>query len=253
VCCPQYHRTACKDLEGNRREIGQEWKVGVCKTARCARGPAGGAELEMDMETCMTDCPAGSEYLPVEGACCGRCSKPSQDCTTVAGHGGKVGSVQLQVPGHGLCSNRAPVEGWVECLGHCTSSAGYNPGSGLLESTCSCCQAIGQQLLSVQVSCPDGHRRVVRLPVPTSCSCEACLHQSTPASLAQLPDQHLLTGAHYMQLQPGMASISGEPRASGASIAGDLGAPAMITGDNPGAPAMIHGDISEQDIFGDTL
>merc|ERR1712212_443894 len=131
------------------------------------------------------------------------------------------------------------------------------PGSGLLESKCSCCQAIGQQLLSVPLSCPDGHRRVVRLPVPTSCSCEACLHQSEPAALA-LPDQHLLTGAHFMELQPGMASISGEPRASGASIAGDLreehpGAPAMITGDNPQSPAMIHGDISEKDIFGDTL
>ena len=87
LCCPQYHRTACKDLEGNRREIGQEWKVGVCKTARCARGPAGGAELEMDMETCMTDCPAGSEYLPVEGACCGRCSKPRASRMAVSCHG----------------------------------------------------------------------------------------------------------------------------------------------------------------------
>jgi len=267
VCCPQYHRVACKDLEGNRREIGQEWKVGSCKTARCARGPDGGAELETDMETCMTDCPAGSEYVPVEGACCGRCSKPTQDCATVAGNGGKVGAVQLQVPGHGLCSNYAAVEGWVECLGHCTSSAAYNPGSGQLESKCSCCQAIGQKLLSVPVSCPDGHKRVVRLPVPTGCSCEACLHQSAPAALVALPDQHLLTDAHYMELQPGMASISGEPRASGASIAGDEqhpgapamitgdnpGAPAMITGDNPQAPAMIHGDISEKDIFGDTL
>ena len=105
------------------------------------------------------------------------------------------------------------------------------------------------------------------MPVPTSCSCEACLHQSAPADLVALPDQHLLTDAHYMELQPGMASISGEPRASGASIAGDEqhpgapamitgdnpGAPAMITGDNPQAPAMIHGDISEKDIFGDTL
>ena len=93
---------------------------------------------------------------------------------------------------------------------------------------------------------------MVRLPVPTSCSCEACLHQSASAALVALPDQH----AHYMELQPGMASISGEPRASGASIAGDEqhpGAPAMITGDNPQDPAMIHGDISEQDIFGDTL
>merc|ERR1711974_410268 len=60
---------------------------------------------------------------------------------------------------------------------------------GLLESKCSCCQPIGQQLLSVPLSCPDGHRRVVRLPVPTSCSCEACLHQSEPAALP-LPAKH---------------------------------------------------------------
>ena len=98
---------------------------------------------------------------------------------------------------------------------------------------------------------------MVKLPVPTSCSCEACIQQSAPASLA-LPDQHLLTGAHYIELQPGMASISGEPRASGASIAGDLreehpGAPAMIIADNPQAPAMIAGDISEKDIFGPTV
>ena len=98
VCCPQYHRIACKDHEGNRREIGAEWKVNSCKTARCVQGPDGGAELETDMETCVTDCPVGSEYVPIEGSCCGRCSKPSQDCTTVSAHGGRVGAVQLQVP-----------------------------------------------------------------------------------------------------------------------------------------------------------
>ena len=98
VCCPQYHRIACKDHEGNRREIGVEWKVNSCKTARCVQGPDGGAELETDMETCVTDCPVGSEYVPIEGSCCGRCSKPSQDCTTVSAHGGRVGAVQLQVP-----------------------------------------------------------------------------------------------------------------------------------------------------------
>jgi len=258
MCCPQLHKVACKDSEGNRREIGEEWKVSTCKTARCVRGPAGGADVETDVETCVTDCPAGSEYVPVQGACCGRCSKPKEDCAPVAGHGGKVGAVRVQVPGHGLCSNSVPVDDYVECLGHCTSSAAFNPGSGQLESKCTCCQPVGQRVLSVPVSCTDGHRRVVSLPVPSACSCEACLHQPAPAAALSLPDQHLLAGSHFAEVQPGRASISGETRQAGASIAEEVadqhpGAPAMITGGNPGEPAMINGDISEKDIFGETL
>ena len=103
MCCPQLHKVACKDSEGNRREIGEEWKVSTCKTARCVRGPAGGADVETDVETCVTNCPAGSEYVPVQGACCGRCSKPKEDCAAVAGHGGKVGAVRVQV-----CSRQLP-------------------------------------------------------------------------------------------------------------------------------------------------
>ena len=132
------------------------------------------------------------------------------------------------------------------------------PGSGQLESRCTCCQPVGQKVLSVPVSCTDGHRRVVSLPVPSACSCEACLHQPAPAAALSLPDQHLLAGSHFAEVQPGRASISGETRQAGASIAEEVadqhpGAPAMITGGNPGEPAMINGDISEKDIFGETL
>ena len=113
-------------------------------------------------------------------------------------------------------------------------------------------------MLSVPVSCRDGHRRVVSLPVPSACSCEACLHQPAPAAALSLPDQHLLAGSHFAEVQPGRASISGETRQAGASIAEEVadqhpGGPAMITGGNPGEPAMINGDISEKDIFGETL
>ena len=166
------------------------------------------------------------------------------------------------------------MDDYVECLGHCTSSAAFNPGewggggtgsivpfspgSGQLESKCTCCQPVGQRVLSVPVSCRDGHRRVVSLPVPSACSCEACLHQPAPAAALSLPDQHLLAGSHFAEVQPGRASISGETRQAGASIAEEVadqhpGGPAMITGGNPGEPAMINGDISEKDIFGETL
>jgi len=217
LCCPQYKRVACRDSEGKERAVGEQWRIEQCITESCVRGANGEVEVEVDKETCMTDCPAGSTYTEVAWQCCGKCS-PVPDCTTVQGEGGAVGKLRVQVPGHGTCSNSVPISDWAECLGNCRTGTYYSSASGEQEVNCTCCQPRDQRVVSVELACPDGHSSQWSVVVPSSCTCTACKHEEKSAALTLLEN-------------PGQSpALVGEPER-----------------------ASLTGPISEEDIFGEFL
>lgn len=220
-CCPLQRSVACKDTQGQRKEVGEQWRLSQCKVSRCVRAASGQAEVEVDTETCMTDCPPGSQYTEIEGQCCGKCSPLPEvpgDCKAVRGEGGEVGKIKVQIPGHGLCSNPVEIPDWSECLGHCKTGSYYSSASGQQEVNCTCCQPGTQSVISVDLSCPDGHSSVWSVAVPFSCSCTGCKHEQTSAALTML--------------EPDRVSVRAE---------------------NSEHTASITGDITEDDIFGEYL
>ena len=95
-CCPTRERVGCRDHQDRQRVEGEQWFTDPCTSHTCGR-MEGRLEVEVTSLNCTKECPPGSSYSPgLEGQCCGSCSLVA-DCATVAGQGGQVGGLRIQV------------------------------------------------------------------------------------------------------------------------------------------------------------
>lgn len=95
-CCPTRERVGCRDHQDRQRVEGEQWLTDPCTSHTCGR-MEGRLEVEVTSLNCTKECPPGSSYSPgLEGQCCGSCSLVA-DCATVAGQGGQVGGLRIQV------------------------------------------------------------------------------------------------------------------------------------------------------------
>ena len=130
-----------------------------------------------------------------------------------------------------------------------------SPGLGEVESSCSCCQPLGQVLVPVLLACPDGHTSQRKVAVPAACSCTTCSQQRSSAALSLLQDQAqqllaqpLAPQALVSGLQPPQGNIHGEVSAEDI-----FGNPQSLTEDEEPGLARLTGEVSVEDIFGENL
>lgn len=71
--------------------------------------------------------------------------------------------LKFNKPGHGVCVNAEPIQGFTDCEGICSSGSKYNSLTDVHEKFCTCCSIKSYQPISVKMICADGHTYTQRV------------------------------------------------------------------------------------------
>lgn len=121
----------------------------------------------------------------VNGTCCPMCEEPAQalsKCAPKSTPNSKMtGIIRKHIRPHGLCINKEPIAGLMDCEGSCDSSTAFNNATATHDSNCECCQALKYNALVVTLTCEDGTKQPHKVATPSKCGCAACGGVSVPS------------------------------------------------------------------------
>ncbi|XP_036327445.1 hemocytin-like [Rhagoletis pomonella] len=137
--------------------------------------------VSSSQETCpdVSGCPAHL-LVTTEGGCCKLCKSepPAEDqknCLPVSlVEPLTVELIEIVQPGVGKCVNKAPIQGFTDCEGACSSGSKYNKDSATHEKHCHCCSIKSWKAVTVPLICENGSKLEKKVDVPASCGCSPC-------------------------------------------------------------------------------